>query len=76
MSKYTEDAREHARINANCRKYRQTHRAQYNAKTRARRHAKIENMTPEQLAEYRAKRRQEAREYRARKKAKAREQSN
>lgn len=69
MSKYTDDKREHERINNNCRKYRENHRDEYNAKTRARRRNKINNMTADELAAYRAKRTQEIRAYRARKKA-------
>lgn len=69
MSKYTEDKHEHERINANCRKYRENHRDEYNAKTRARRQRKIDNMTPEELEAYKLKRRQESKAYRARKKA-------
>lgn len=68
MSKYTDDKHEHERINNNCRKYRENHRDEYNAKTRERRRNKINNMTDDELAAYRAKRTQEAREYRARKK--------
>lgn len=71
MSKYTDNKHEHERINANCKKYRQTHREKYNEQNRARYNRKINNMTVEELEAYREKKKLISREYRARKKAEA-----
>ena len=71
MSKYTDNKHEHERINANCKKYRQTRREKYNEQNRARYNRKINNMTAEELEAYREKKKQISREYRARKKAEA-----
>ena len=65
MSKYTENAHEHERINKNCRIYRERHRAEYNRKIRAYRVKKLNNMSSDELQQYRAKRATQQRIYRA-----------
>lgn len=67
MSKYTENAHEHQRINKNCRLYRARHRKEYNEKIRLYRQKKKASMTDEQLQKIREKRRLEKRRYRAKK---------
>lgn len=66
MSKYTENAHEHERINKNCRIYRERHRAEYNRKIRAYRAKKLMNMSLDEIKEYKAKRATQQRVYRAR----------
>lgn len=66
MSKYTENAHEHERINKNCRTYRERHRAEYNRKIRAYRAKKLKSMTYEELQQYKKKKATQQRAYRAR----------
>ena len=66
MSKYTENAYEHERINKNCRIYRERHRVEYNRKIRAYRVKKLNNMSSDELQKYRANRAAQQKAYRAR----------